>query len=233
MAKIRAEHVINRAFGMSSANDPGRTATKMELLNVLRARLRVLYSRANRLNPFFSAVFKDVSPASGKWQRPDGAMRVILIEAAENNTGATAVLKAGDEVHNVPVEDRKNAELAPRVYRLGNCYYTVGETGDPDSADTGDKLRFYFSDDSPGVSGLDGCLPEWLPDENEELLVIQLAKYLARKDKARGDLEALTAEEVSLLAEFDVSVTDADMNVSKRFGRAAGGGLSPPERQGS
>jgi len=233
MASASAQVIINRAYAMSSANDPGRTATKEELLGVLRARLRVLYNRATRLNPFFSAIFRDISPANGKWTRPEGALRIILIEAAETNGGSNAVLSPGTEVHNVPVEDRIFAELPPRVYRLGNCYYTVGKEGDPDASDTGDILRFYHSDDSPGVADLNACLPLWLPDENEELIVIQLAKYLARKDKARGDLAALQAEEDALLDEFDASVLDADLNVSKRMGRSSGGGLSPPERQGA
>jgi hypothetical protein len=121
-------------------------------------------------------------------------------------------LTDGTEVHVVPPIQRKRTALAPRVYRLGNKYFTVAEAGDPGGGVT---LRFYFSERPTVLAAVTEDLPDNMPVEVESLLEIYIAEYLALKDKRRGDLDALKEERREMEADFDQQVGEADFLESR------------------
>jgi hypothetical protein len=196
-----AQDIFDRAWAYSAANDPGVTATDSELLLVLNNRLRRLWRRASKINPAFFGQTEDVAQVGGSWPRPVSAVRVFGVELTD-----------GTEVHVVPPIQRKRTALAPRVYRLGNKYFTVAEAGDPGGGVT---LRFYFSERPTVLAAVTEDLPDNMPVEVESLLEIYIAEYLALKDKRRGDLDALKEERREMEADFDQQVGEADFLESR------------------
>jgi hypothetical protein len=196
-----AQDIFDRAFAYSAANDPEITATSPELLLVLNNRLRRLWRRASKINPAFFGQTEDVAQVGGSWPRPVSAIKVFGVELTD-----------GTEVHIVPPMQREETALAPRVYRLGNKYFTVALAGDPGGGAT---LRFYFSERPVDLVAATDSLPADLPPEVESLLEVYMAEYLALKDKRRGDLDALTAERQAMEADFDTQVAEADFLESR------------------
>jgi len=196
-----AQNIFDRAFAYSAANDPEITATSAELLMVLNNRLRRLWRRASKINPAFFGMTEDITQVAGSWPRPVGAIKVFGVELTD-----------GKEVHIVPPMQRLETAMAPRVYRLGNKYFTVAEAGDPAGGVT---LRFYFSERPTLLTATSEELPANLPPEVESLLEVYIAEYLALKDKRRGDLDALNTERQQMEADFDSQVAEADFLESR------------------
>lgn len=208
------QQIINAANATSSANDPGVQATDPELVGVLHRIVGEAYSLAHSENPeFFTKRSADVVYAAG-WARPADAINVLLVEAGMK--GATGGLESGTLVHVVPFDDREEAAFAPRVYRLGRTYLTVGLPGDPVAAGDGDTLRFWYSHKHPAITAVGQELdPSW-PEDHNQLLITKLQKYLALKDKARADLEVIIEEEKRLTAIFLEDVNSADSVLERR-----------------
>lgn len=203
------EEIINDAWGLSTKNVPGQTASEHpELTGVIHRSLKALYTIAASVNPTFFGAQQSVAGASGSWTVPARAEMVFYVEDPD-----------GDEVIVVRYDERDADPKKPAVYQLGSEVYPAGNTPDPDPAS--DALTFFYAEDpgtAPGAKT--DSLPSSWDDSHANLLVLQTGIYLARKDSGprQGELEALAQERNRELARFIRKLENFQSNLVSRFG---------------
>lgn len=205
---INCKQIIEAAYSRSTFNDPGKIATDKELIGVIDRYMRRLYAEVAKANPDYFGDSLAVTGVGGAWTRPATAE---VITEVRNATGG--------EVNITPFKDRE-AEVAPRIYRFGQTYRTVGLTGDPAVTDV---LTFYFSKKHPNLNvdlAADNAaneLDETFPEQFFDLPVIRVGRYLARKD-GRGDEEqSMIREEQELMEIFYLHLENQDAGMVSRF----------------
>lgn len=202
------EEIINAAWGLSTKNVPGKTASEHpELTGVVHRSLKAVYQIAASINaPFFGAQ-QSVAGSGGSWTIPTRAEQVFYIENP-----------SGDEVIVVRYDERDVDTQKPAVYQLGLEVFPAGNTPDPDPA--ADELLFFYAED-PGAAptGVTDSLPTSWDDSHEDLLILQVGIYLARKDSGprQGELQALIGERDRELARFVRKVESFQSNIVSRF----------------
>lgn len=200
------QDILDAAYAKSTKNQPGTIATEAtELYSVVVRSLRGLYAFAARINPVYFSDTAAVTESSGVWERPEQAEAILRIETA-----------AGDEVVVVPYDDRLAADPKPQVYEFGGDFTaSAGQTAAP----TGD-LTFWYSKRpaDPTPADLTGVLDEDWQEDFNELLILEVAIYLALKD-GRGDEVVLLKEERNQWAQiFANHLQHATSNLQRRFG---------------
>jgi hypothetical protein len=206
-----AEQLIEKAWSRSAFNDPDDDASPAELISVLDRVLKGVYSLAAGINRWYFAEETTVAPASSKWAIPTDATVVHLIQTT-----------ARVRVHEVPRLDTAAAR-APRVYRLGRAYYTVGGVGDPSS--TADSLILTHSvqhpnlDPAAAASAAVNTLDASWPEHFNGLLIAELARFLAAKDErtGSGEVQLLDAEIEKWTALFTAEVQAQQQGITRRF----------------
>jgi hypothetical protein len=139
--------------------------------------LRAFFIVGARVNPAYFGKVEEVSPASGHYPRPADAELVYRMEL----TGGSD----GELVHRVHVSDQ-DAEVGPRVYRWGRVYVPVeGVAGD---------LRIFYSARPAAATTLASEVDPLWEDHHAELLVLELAAWLAHRDERWDELGALLEE---------------------------------------
>ena len=202
---ITPQAILNAAYGKSKKNQPGRIANEaVELLGEVNIAVRALFMYAARMNPYFFMSSANVSYSSG-WAFPAGAEAIFRIEFT-----ATGV-----EVITVPLNDKEAETGEAAVYRVGQVFFGAGNTLDP----TNEDLTFYYSKsptDAPNLSP--GTIDVLFPDTYQEVLNLQIAKYLAIKD-GRIDEGAMLQTQIdkwTLL--FMAHLEHETMNLRERWG---------------
>jgi hypothetical protein len=207
--------------------------TRSVLYRRLGVRQQQLFAAAARANPeYFGATALGLLDSNGAITLsgmgdpaatdPVPNMELISrIEVAQSSgSGVPAV---GTEVNVVPVTDL-DAALPPRVTVRGQVVAPVGT----DLAGV-TKLTVYYSHRPFGLRPTDGKVVVELPEPFQDLLVLDLARYLLRKaasltrEVRQVALAALDAEEQETLSNFIASVQSFTSAVERgRFGRSQG-----------
>jgi hypothetical protein len=205
--------ILLAAYAKSTKNKPGTIATEStELLQVVIRAQRGLYAFAARVNPTFFATYTDVTATSGAWARPQQAESIFRIERTNNTTGGTGT--AGDEVVLVPFDDRKAESGLGAVYRIGQSFYPAGNTPDP----TGGDLRFYYAKRPSDPADLNAALDALWTEQFNELLVLEVAIYLALKDGRGDEAAVLRADRDTWARLFIAFLEHSEANERRRFG---------------
>lgn len=203
------QDILYAAYARSTQNMPGTLATEStELLSVVQRALDGCYAFAARINPTFFAETADVVGVAGVWLRPELAESIFLIEEADST-----------EVAVVPYNDRTAEELMPSVFEFGQNFNKAGNASDPGDTDT---LTFYYSKRPDTLTDLADTLDAMWREQFNELLVIEVAIYLATKDGAaqsRGtELEVFVAERLRWANRFAAHLEHSTANLRRRFG---------------
>lgn len=203
------QDILNAAYSRSTQNNPGTIATEStELLAVVQRALDGAYAFAARINPTFFADTADVVGAASVWARPELAESIFLIEEAD-----------GTEVVVVPYNDRTAEELKPSLYEFGQNFFGAGNAADPSATDT---LTFYFASRPATLAALDDVLDAMWREQFNELLVTEVAIYLAVKDGAgqarTTELQALVAERNRWANRMAAHLEHATANLRRRYG---------------
>jgi hypothetical protein len=205
------QDIIYAAYSRSTQNNPGTIATEStELLNVVQRALDGSYAMAARINPtFFAASATVTAPGAGlPWARPELAESIFRIE------------NSGVEVVVVPYDDRTAEEGLPAVYEWGQNFYEAGNTPDPDP--TTDDLDFFYSKRPATLTSLTDTLDALWREPFNELLVLEVAIYLAVKDGAAqsrlNELQALAQERLRWANRFCSHLEHATPIQRRRFG---------------
>lgn len=214
--------ILDAAYGTSSKNRPGDIATEdPELVQVVQRSLRGYFSDAVEVNRSFYAKRITVPWDAGLlgWVRPDEAEAIIRLELAD-----------GTEVVEVPFDDR-DAEVGagiPAVYSLGQNFYPAGNAGDP----TAVSLVMFYSARPRDLTALTGdpagtIDPLW-PEQFNELLIRDVAIYLAVKD---GQREAeVAAHREQHTREYERYISFLGHETTTRVRNYGHGGMAATER---
>ncbi|MEE9414600.1 MAG: hypothetical protein V3V01_04890 [Acidimicrobiales bacterium] len=212
------QNIIDAAVASSTANDPNISALPAELVGVTDRAMKELYVRAHTRNKWYFATLADVTSggAAVGWARPGTALDVLIVKSQSGGT-SKVIETVGSDVTVVPTDDQVEVAFAPRIYRLGRFYLSVGATGDPSEATDGDILRFIFSHNHTAITDATQTLDVHWPEDHNRLLITKLQEYLALKDKARGDLPPIREELRRLELLFDVDIEQEDSALVARF----------------
>ncbi len=186
------QDVLNGAYGKSLKNQPGAIATEAtELINVTNRAHRGIYSFSARINPIFFANQLAIVPSPAtRWARPEEAEAIVRIEDS-----------ALAEVVVVPLDDRLAEPQKLSVYEFGQNFDAITNTaGTP----TG-NLTFWFSARPTLYTLLADLLSSDWREEYNELLILEVAIYIAAKDGRLDEVGFLVGERdrwASLLGAF-------------------------------
>lgn len=205
--------MIQAAYAKSTKNKPGTIATEStELLQLVIRAVRALYAVAARVNPKFYGVSVDVTLAAGTWTRPEGAETIYRLERVAGTTGGTG--SAGSEVVVVPFDDRTAESGIPAVYEFGQKFLSAGNAPDP----TGGDLKFYYSKRPSDPANLDATLDALWQEAYNELLILEVAIYLAIKDGRADEVVALRGDRDAWANLYIAFLQHATANERRRFG---------------
>lgn len=203
------QDILDAAFGKSNKNQPGTIATdQIELLQLVIRKLRGIYGFAAAIDVKHFSDKEDVTGVASFWDRPEAAEAVIRIETA-----------AFLEVVVVPFDDRLAAEPEIALYEFDGGYTaSEGQTNPPGATD---DLTFWFAkrpDDPEPADDLDGVLdPDW-DEAYNELLILEVAIYLAQKDGRSDEVELLKTERNTWAQLFGSYLGHSTANEQRRFG---------------
>ena len=200
------QDILDGAYAKSTKNQPATIATEAtELTNLVNRIVRGMYAFAAELNPEHFSASEAVAESGGTWARPEAAEAILRIETA-----------ALAEVVVVPFDDRLAADPKPSVYEFGGVFNSVPAQAVPAAG----ALTFWYSKrpDDTTPAGVTGVLdPDWQEDYNE-LLILEVAIYLALKDGRFGEVEILKAERNAWAQRFGSYLQHATSNLQRRFG---------------
>jgi hypothetical protein len=211
--------ILVAAYARSLKNKPGTIATEAtELLNLVTRLLRGWYAYAATVNYTVFAGLVDVEaqaesggPDQEGWERPEDAEVVFRIERTGHTTGGSGA--AQDEVVVVPYDDPHAEPGKGAVYRIGQVYFPAGNAKDP----TGGELRIFFSRRPSDPATVDDTLdPQWIESYND-LLILDVAIYLAVKDGRADEAQQLNAERTDWMQRFTNFLLHPEANERRRF----------------
>jgi hypothetical protein len=197
------QDIVTGAMAKSKKNRPGDASVMAtELARVVTRAHRGLYAFAARINPTYFATQLDVAFASGGWARPASAESIFRIE------------QAGAEVVTVPFDDRGAEKGKPALYELGQLFRSAGNALDPVSG----TLTFFFSTRPADYTALATVLDALWVEAYNELLMLEVAVYLALQDGRTDEAGALKAERDRWAVLFAAHLEHATINQRRRFG---------------
>jgi hypothetical protein len=201
-------NILDGAYAKSNKNQPATIATEAtELTQLVLRILRGVYNFAAEVNPIHFSETAAVVGVGGQWERPESAEAIFRIETA-----------AFAEVVVVPFDDRLCEEPLPSLYEFGGFFTAdAAQTAAPGDTDT---LTFWYSKRPDDPTPLDetGVLdPDWQEDYNE-LLILEVAIYLALKDGREGEVELLKVDRNVWAVRFASYLQHATSNLRRRYG---------------
>ena len=205
-------------------------STKRVLYRRIEIHQQELFSQASRMNPdYFGVSASGTLDANGivdiKEQQAsvdvDPAANITRVEVEDAGTHPTLV--TGDEINVVPLNDIEVA-LAPRMTLRNFALRQVGT----DLAGVVSVCAFYGYRPETKATPLDGSEEAELPAVYQELLVIDLTKWMVRMTLAletqikAAALAALSEEQGEMNGAFMAEVTDYAGAQVSRFGGVRG-----------
>lgn len=180
-----ARQIVTSGYAKSTKNKAGEIATEAtEILRLMNRLLRKYFAFMARSNWTLvgkaATVAYDGTAGILGWPRPSDAEAVV------------AIFDGSQEIGVVPLEDRLADHANPCVYRYGGVYRSAANANDP----TNQSLLFVYARRPTVLATIDDNLDTLWPETFNEVLELEVASYLARKN-GRGDEVALFANEIS------------------------------------
>lgn len=202
------QDIIDGAMAKSTKNQPGTVGTDaIELKNEVQRILQGAFAVAAVVNPTRFGITEDIVGVAGLWARPEAAEAIVRIESA------TFV-----EVVVVPYDDRLADDPKPSLYEFGGGFRAdPAQTAPPGDADT---LTFWYSKrpDQPQPDDETGTLDGVWPDAYNEILMLQLAIYLSRKDGREEEVQGYLPDRNGWLQRYVSWLQRGTANERRRFG---------------
>ena len=196
--------LIVAAFGRSARNQATDLATRStELLAVVRRSFAAYYSLAARINPEYVGATLTIPLVAGAYLRPATVEIVWKIQT-----------QAGAVVAVIPPDDLTMEPGVPAVYRLGRAYYPAGRANDPTP-----PLTFYCAIRAPVLTAVTDALPLSWDEQFNDLVILDLAQYLALKDARPDELPALAAEHAAWVTLFTNFLRHETTAMRRRWGQ--------------
>lgn len=200
--------ILTAAYSKSTKNRPGSIATEStELLQVVIRAMRGLYAFAARINPTYFAETAAVAFASPGWARPQNAESVYRIE---DPTAAEVVV--------VPFDDRAAESGKPAVFSFGQIYRPASAgVPNPQSG----NLTFFYAKRPTDPATLVATLDALWTEQFNELLILEVAIYLASKDGRADELGPLMQSRDKWATLFAAFLEHETANERRRYGHVA------------
>jgi len=173
-----AQNLIEAAYSRSTANDPGKLATDGELLGLADRLFQFIYAVAAVAAPerFLSKTTLTLAGSPPSVTVPTDLIDLRRVQNA-----------SGGKVNVIPVEEiDRGWHLAPAVFRQGATIVSRGQSGDPVATDV---LTAWILDAPASLSALSTVLDTRFPTRHVELIIVEMAVYLATKDTGRDAAE--------------------------------------------
>lgn len=201
---VTPNEIIVAALARSSKNRPGDIATNAtELLQTVIRATRGLYAFAARINPLFFATTSTVTYSAPGWARPELAESLFRIENPDNI-----------EVVVVPYDDRVAEVGKPALYRMGQVFRSAGNALDPVSG----NLTFFYSKRPTSPANVSVALDSSWVESYNDLLILEVAIYVALKDGRLDEVAALKTERDDWARLFIAFLEHETANERRRFG---------------
>lgn len=200
--------ILDGAYAKSLKNRPGAIASESgELLQLVIRSMRGLYAFAARINPLFFAESAAVNFAAPGWPRPQNAEAIFRIETA-----------AGVEVVVVPFDDRNAEPGIGAVYEFGQVYRPASALApNPQNG----ALTFFYSKRPTDPANLAATLDAMWTEQFNELLILEVAIYLALKDGRGDEVGAYKSDRDRWANLFAAFLEHESMNERRRYGQVA------------
>jgi hypothetical protein len=169
--------LVEAAYSRSTANDPGKLATDGELVALANRIYQVIFAASAVAAPerYLSRATISLTgnPASG-------ALSADIIDVRR-------VQRAdGTKINVIPVEEiERSWHLAPAMYRQAELLISRGKPGDP----VGEPVTVFQLDAPASLTALTDVLDARFPVRHLELIIVEMATYLATKDEGRNASE--------------------------------------------
>lgn len=201
MAQPTFEDVLIAGIARSGKSRNQQLASNTtEMLAMMKRSQRTMFALAARANPFFFGKLEAVAKAAGTWAWPSDMELLFRLEYAS----VEAVI--------VPI-DQKNAEPSkPALYPLGTKLYSAGGTLDP----TTGPVTFYYSRRPVDPDELTSEIDADFPESHLDVLILDVATYLATKDGRGDDRQAFMQERGSFVALFLAHLEHATASIERR-----------------
>ena len=198
------------ALAALPAPDPGYLAVGYWLIQAGTAWTANTNYLDNNIAACISAVGVSYAPTTVGWRRPIDAESVWRVEA---DAGTVPVTAAGTEVVVVPFDDKPAESGKPAIYEFGQQFYGASNPLDPTSG----TLVFFYSRRPADPASLTATLDSsWLEQFNE-ILILDVAAYLALKDGRADEYKALLTERDSSIKQFVMFLEHETANERRRF----------------
>ena len=196
--------IIVAALAKSTKNRANAIATSAtELTGAVYRAICGAFSLAASVDPTFFGKSASVALSGGAWPFPEDAESIFRIENL-----------SGEEVALVPQDDKGAERVRPAVFRVGRSFYGAGNSGDP----TTGNLVFWYSKRPSALTATTDVLDSMWLEAYNELLVLDLAIYLAVKDGRDDEAQLLGAERSKWADLFSAHIVHATVNEVRRFG---------------
>ncbi len=165
---ITPRQILQAAYATSAKNQPGVIADEAtELLGVVNRTLGAFYTISIQFDPTYFGTKSSVAESSGSWAEPEDAASIFYLEQDSNQKEVVVVL----------IEERDAEPDSPSVYALGRTLYAAGGGQDPVG-----NITMYYTKEPTNASNLDTALDASWDEAHNELLIQEVALYLAIKD---------------------------------------------------
>jgi hypothetical protein len=168
--------ILLDAYATSLRNQPGIIAEEeTELLNVVNRKLKAIYTMSIGVDPTYFATSTSVAEAAGEWVEPEAAASIFYME--QDSDDAEVVVVLAEE------QDADPTKLA--VYAVGRTLY-ASATNPPSG-----NVTMYYTIEPANTADLDSTLDASWDEAHNELLVAEVALFLAVKDGRAEEYEGL------------------------------------------
>lgn len=177
-------------------------ASEAEMLGVLTRLFYGYYADASDQNPAVFAKKAVVAwDVGGFWNMPSDQDILYMLTA----NGIPIVV--------VPFQDTGAEPSVGAVYRLASKYYPAGNANDPSNV----PLVFTYQPVPAAFAAINDSAPSDWPEQFDEMVITDLATYLAEKDGRPQDAQAMAGEASKWRALYRRWLVLADVNTVRRF----------------
>lgn len=201
---MKPEDILNDAYPKSKKFQPGKiVAEATEGLGVVNRVIRTFFQIGVRVNPtYFGDSATVAHNGTTGWPRPTYAEAVYRLE------------QSGSEVVVVPFDQRAIEAGKPAVYRWGQIFRSAGNTGDPTSG----SIDFFYSKRPADATSLTDDIDSLWPEAYAELATLEVAAYMAAKDKLTEELAYFVTERDRWLRLFIAHLEHETLNERRSWG---------------
>jgi len=174
---VTPRDILEDAYATSLRNQPGIIAEEAtELLNVVNRKLKAIYTLSIGVDPTYLAASTSVAETATTWIEPEAAASIFYMEQDSDSAEVVPVL--------IEEQDADPTKLA--VYAVGRTLF-ASSTNPPAG-----NITLYYTVEPVETVTLDTALDATWDEAHNDLLIAEVALFLAVKDGRSEEYDGLT-----------------------------------------